>query len=292
MQIGPILAVLAAMIFGMGQVIVKRAVARTGESFTSVSVGIFTGALLFAFVLFFIGDWGKVWSLSWQGWVMLAAAGVSHFAIGRLLGYHSIGVIGANKASVLGRASILYAVTFAVIFLHEPITFYIITGILCIGVGVTLVGLEKEEKGPKLKGRGVVTGLAAALFWGISPVLIRPTMSEIGSPVAATFISYLAASLVIAALLSGKVRREQLTQLNRSSLPILVAHGMLFATAQLLRYTALSFSPVSIVNPLGCTIVVFVFIFSFLINRNLEVFTWKVLVGVMATVTGAFLLFK
>ncbi|MFC2067167.1 DMT family transporter [Chloroflexota bacterium] len=291
MQIGPILAIMAAMSFAMGQVIVRRGVSRTGESFSAVLVGLFAGTFLFAFVLFFTGDWHKIWSLSLHGWILLAAAGIIHFACGRLLSYYAIKVIGANKASIIGRTNVLYAVTFGIVFLNEPVTSYLVVGVLCIIFGVTLVGLAKEEKSHKLRGRGVIAELGAGLFMGTSPIFIKSAIGEIGSTLAATFISYLAASLVIATLLLGKGQRAQLAQLNRFSLIILILGGTFFATGQLLRYTALSYSPVSVINPLACTVVIFVLTFSFLINRNLEVFTWKVFVGIASIVFGATLLF-
>jgi drug/metabolite transporter (DMT)-like permease len=56
-------------------------------------------------------------------------------------------------------------------------------------------------------------------------------------------------------------------------------------------YTALKHSPVSVVTPLVATVALFTLIFSFLLNRDLEVFTWKVLIGAGVTIAGTFLLF-
>ena len=71
---------------------------------------------------------------------------------------------------------------------------------------------------------------------------------------------------------------------------------MLFAVVftslgQMFRYLALSYSPVSVVVPLTTTAVLFVFFFSFLLNRKTEVFTWWVFTGMVAIVAGSFLLF-
>ena len=292
MQLGPFLAVLSAMVFGMAQVFVKKAVTRTGETFSTVSVDTFVGTLLFAFLLLLTGDWDYLRSLSRQGWVLLSAAGIIHFVVANLLGNYAIKIIGANKASILSRTNLLYAVTFGIIFLHESVTVPIVVGILCIGFGAAFVGTSREEKSIRFQGKGVLAVLAGGLLWGLSPVLIRSAMLEIGSPVAATSISYLAAFVVIGVLLVGKGRREQLAKLDRHSLIILTFVGIFFAVGQLLRYMALSYSPVSIVSPLGCTVVIFVYIFSFFINRNIEIFNWKVLVGMAVTVAGAFLLFQ
>ena len=62
--------------------------------------------------------------------------------------------------------------------------------------------------------------------------------------------------------------------------------------AQLLRYAALIYSPASMVIPIGGTSAFFIFLFSFLINRNIEVFTRKVILGMVVMVAGTFLIFN
>jgi drug/metabolite transporter (DMT)-like permease len=50
-------------------------------------------------------------------------------------------------------------------------------------------------------------------------------------------------------------------------------------------------SPANIVTPLLGTQVIFIFILSFLVNRRIEVFSWKVALGMVATLAGTYLLF-
>lgn len=61
---------------------------------------------------------------------------------------------------------------------------------------------------------------------------------------------------------------------------------------RLLLYTALKYSPASVVTPIRGTQVLFVFFLSFLVNRRIEVFTWKIFIGIVVTVLGTFLLFQ
>jgi drug/metabolite transporter (DMT)-like permease len=292
MKLGPVLAVLSAMVFALAQVFVMKAVTRTGETFSTVSISTIVGTAIFAFCLLFTGDCESILSLSWHGWASLSAAGIIHFVAANLLGNYAIKIIGANKASILSRTNLLYAVTFGIIFLHETVTLPMVVGILCIGFGAAFVGTSREAKGTGFHGKGVLAVLIAGFLWGLSPVLIRSAMQEIGSPVAANSVSYLAAFTAIAILSVDSDRRKQVTHINRSSLAILAGGGVFFAAGQLLRYMALIYSPVSIVSPLGCTVVFFVFIFSFLINRKIEIFTWQVFVGMAVTIFGAFLLFQ
>ena len=242
--------------------------------------------------MFFTAEWEKLWSLSWQGFVQLGISGIIAFVFGRLLSYSCLRLIGANKASAILRTSLLYAVILGIVILKESLTSFLILGVLCIAIGVTLVSMEKEGRVPKIFRRGVLAGLGGAFFWGISGVLIKPAIEEIGSPYAAAFVSYAAASLVMAGMLFGKGHREQLTQLHRQSVIPLAIAGVFVTIAQLLRYVALGYSPVSVVEPLVNISGLFTFFFSFLLNRNIEVFTWKVFIGIVAVVAGTFLFFQ
>lgn len=291
MEVGLIFALLAATCFAGSHVFVRRGVHQAGESFSAVPISLFIGVFFFAVSLLFTWGWGRFWSLSWQGFVLLAAGGIIHFVAGRLLSYSCIRLIGANKAGAILRTVPFYAIVFSIIFLNESLTTFIILGVLCIVGGATLVTIEKEEKISKMQAKGILAGLGGAFCWGISPVLIKPAIMEIGSPFAAAFISYVAACLVIPGFLAHKGQRDQLIQIQRASLIPLIISGALVSIAQLFRYVALSYSPVSVVTPLMGTSVLFVFLFSFLLNREIEVFTWKVFTGMLATVVGAYLFF-
>ena len=61
--------------------------------------------------------------------------------------------------------------------------------------------------------KGILLALAAALCWGITPVLIKPGVEQIGSSIAGAFISYCAAAVVMLGLLMRKSLRQQVTQL-------------------------------------------------------------------------------
>ncbi len=298
MEIGLILALLSAVCFAGSSIFLRKGTVQAGESTTAVIITVFLGAFFFLFILLFTAQWDKLWSLSWQGFAVLAIAGIIHYIGGRSLFYSSIRLIGANKSSILARTSAFYAVIVGVLFLKESLTTLLVLGVLCIVAGAILPILEKQSASvphqretSKTQTRGILSGLGAAFFWGISGALVKPVIEEIGSPVAAAFVTYTVAALLLAGLLFRKEQRVQLTQLRRASLIPILTSGTFVATAQLLRYTALSYSPVSLVSPLISTGALFIFIFSFLLNRNIEVFTWKVFAGMAAMIIGAFLLF-
>jgi len=292
MDIGLIFAVLAAASFAGNLVFIRKGTLQAGESFTAMTIGVFVGTLFFAPVLIFGVDWDGLWSLPWYVFASLGMSGVLGFIVGRLLVYRSTKSIGANKTSPLVGTSPFSAVILGVLLLNEPFTIYLVLGVLFIVAGVALVSIKKEESTSRMRGRGVISGLGGAFCYGVSGVLVKVVIDELGSPFMGAFIAYLATALVMGVVLWRQEQREQLTQLNRSALIPLVIAGAFAALGQVFRFLALSYSPVSVVEPLLSTAVLFVFFFSFLLNRRIEVFTWWVFSGMVAIVAGAFLLFR
>jgi drug/metabolite transporter (DMT)-like permease len=153
---------------------------------------------------------------------------------------------------------------------------------------------EKRQKGLfNTDVKGILAALGAGICWGITPVLIKPAIGEIGSPLAAAFISYSIASLVIAFLFFRQQHREQISKLPLVTVLVPLIIGAIFASAgQLLNYAALGYSPASLVTPLLSTQILFIFLFSLLLNRRSEVFTPKIVVGMATIIAGIFLLFR
>lgn len=298
MNTGLIFIFLASAALAASTISIRRGVSRTGEAYTPVLISVSIGALLFTLMMVFTAEWPKVWSLSWQGLALLGGAGIIHFVGGRFLYYNSVRLIGGNKAGAIVKAEILYAVASGIILLNEPLTVSLIHGVLWIALGVTMVSLERQNPGAgepvgaaRIQARGVLTALGAGLLWGISAVMVKPVITEMGSPFVGVFVSYMAAFLVAAGLLLGKRQREQLLNLRRFSLRTFVIAGAFTSIAQLSRYIALSYNPVSIVQPLiPGTNVLFILLFSFLLNRSIEVFSRKIIIGIAATAVGTGLL--
>ena len=72
---------------------------------------------------------------------------------------------------------------------------------------------------------------------------------------------------------------------------VLSAAAILLVTGQLLRFFALKYSPVSVVQPLLGTVVVFTLIFSWIVNRRIDIFNYRVIAGMAIVVTGVFLIY-
>jgi uncharacterized membrane protein len=138
----------------------------------------------------------------------------------------------------------------------------------------------------------VLAALAAALFWGVSPILIKIGLKEVESPLLATFVSYVASSIVIGVSLFYPKNSEKLRRLTRPAIIPIIIGAVSVSAAQILRYIALNYSRVSLVEPLIYSMTsLFIFPLSFLINRQIETFNLRIIMGAITIVVGVCLIF-
>jgi uncharacterized membrane protein len=184
-----------------------------------------------------------------------------------------------------------------ILFLGEPLTIPLLIAVVLIFGGIVLIGTrggsEKRNKSTSEDSLslGVLAALGAALFWGISPFLVKIGLREVDSPVLAAFVSYAAASVIIGIWLLHPKNSEKLRRIDRSSLTPIIISAVTMALAHLLRYTALHYGALTAVQPLTSTQGLFVFPLSFLINRQIEAFSMRIILGAISVVMGVFLIF-
>jgi bacterial/archaeal transporter family protein len=293
-----VVAVGAGMLFAGSTVAARKAAYLLGEAYTTTAVGIFLGVPFFAVVVSIAGEWDKLLAASWGLLLRLAAAGVIHFIIGRVLSYEAYRLIGANKATPFQMTNLVYSIALSAFFLGESITVYTIVGAAGIFAGTSLISTEQRSVTEPSTGRlnnnvkGILLALAGALCWGVTPVIIKPAVAEIGSPFVGVFVSYLAAAAVFALFYIMKEPRQHLARVSTRDIFYSVVGGGIFAAAgQLLHYAALGGGPASLVVPLVNTTVLFTFFLSFFINRRIEVFTARIVIGMVVALAGTFILF-
>ena len=135
-------------------------------------------------------------------------------------------------------------------------------------------------------------GIIVGLITGIDYIFMKLGLSSTSSPspVAAAFISFAAATVVSSAFLCNENKRTTLFNMKREGVRLYFISGMFGSVGHLMRYVALSLGPASVVAPIVSTSPIFVLLFSFLLNRKLEVFSLNVIIGIIAVVVGAILL--
>ena len=87
-----------------------------------------------------------------------------------------------------------------------------------------------------------------------------------------------------------RVRIRDIAEMDKIALKWFTITGFMGSSAQLLRYIALGLIPISIVEPIHRTSVIFRVILGVIINRNHEIINARVLLGVALSIIGMYLL--
>jgi len=294
-MIGLVLALLSGFFLAASFVLLRRGVHLSGEISSTIPIFAFVGLVFFGVPVAITGELGNIASISWLAAGSLAGAGLVHFIFGRILGFTSVRLIGANRAVPIYTTNVIIAITLGILLLGESFTVSLLVAAALVFSGIILISFSgnagKKTAGDESLVVGILTALGAALCWGISPILVKVGLGELNSPLLAAFISYAASTIIVCIWLAAPKNFEKLRRVDRRSLAPVIMAAAAMAAAHLFRYFALSYSDLVMVQPLTTTQGLFVFPLSFLLNRELESFNLRGIFGAVSVVSGVFLIF-
>ena len=133
-MIGEGFALTSAVLWGMIPVLVRKGFSHASPSI-AVIVGLFASLPLFLGVFLFHPH-SVFESVTPQAALWFATVGITGPCLGRLFNYMGVERLGAARATPLINSAPLFTTLFALVFLHEHITFKIFVGMLCIVGGI------------------------------------------------------------------------------------------------------------------------------------------------------------
>lgn len=297
-MLGAFLALCSAATFALNNAFARRGVL-TGSVFQALSISVPIGVPMFLLGAIVTGSLGFFLHFSAKAYLFFALAGILHFAWGRYCNYRAVKAIGSNLAGPLQESSVLIALFLAVVLLGESLTGLKIVGILLVLCGPLLVVEVGKKKQPAKKlsftplyAEGYLFAGLSALGYGCSPILIRSAVehSGPGASLAGGTISYLAASFVVLAVIAGTGSLRDVKNVHPENAKWFMFAGLLVGVSQMLRYLALAVAPVTVVSPIQRLSLIFRMFFGWLMNREHEVFSWRLVIGTMISLVGAVML--
>ena len=292
MEFGPLFAILTAASFALTQILVRRATYQSEESFTPLAISLLVGTPIFVLLVTFFGEWETFISLTRKQYLLLISAGLIHLIIARFLFFNSTRIIGANPTAAITRTSVVFSIIFGVFLLGEEISGVNIFAAILIMIGAVLTSTEISRSAFRISTAGLLMGLGTAICSAGSATLIRPVMQKVDDIYAPTFIMYLTAfAVIVLIMLFSQKQRRAVLQQTRPNVLMISAGAVFLVVGHLCRFTALKYSPVSIVQPLVATIVVFVLVFSWITNRKIDLFNWQVIAGIIMVLAGVFMIY-
>lgn len=302
-MLGGFFALLSAITFGFNNASVRRGVL-SGTVLQALAITVPVGVPFFLVMIVVTGNISAVTGLTTETFLWLGSAGVLHFVFGRYCNYRSTKAIGGNLSGPWKQSNLILALFLAIVFLGEVLTPLKVAGIVLILLGAYFTSKAKFKKNKPKKDKleqndavtafepsykeGYTFALLAALAYGSSPILVRLGLENQGPGTSfwGGLISYTSAALVIGLILLLPGRWKHVREMSSSSIRWFSLASLLVGCSQMFRYMALAIAPVSVVTPIQSTSVVFRVIFSWLINRESEVFGAWVIVGVVVTMLG------
>ena len=315
-MLGFVFGIVSAAFFGMSVTTTRRGVL-TGTITQGLYMSILLGVPLFAIASLASGQMFQASVIPLSGYLFLMAAGILHFMGGRYCNYRAIRAIGANRMSTIGTIQLPYSVIVAFIFLGEGVSLLMGLGIFLILIGPFVIYERKDGRrtisggsdgqsssleagestgkasAPPLvlrQAEGYLFGVLGAVAYGTSPVFIRAALQSNNLGVFGGLIAYSAAGAMMLLVLAAPGRVTELRRMNKPTFGWFSASTVTVFFAQMFRFVALGIAPVAVVATLQRMHILFVYLFSFLMNRHLESFGSRIIAGILISVTGAVLL--
>ena len=329
-MLGALLSLVSAFSFSVNAIFVRRGMAGAGATATQGAfITVLMGVPLGLLAVVLTGQLFRFGEVSANGYLLLAAAGIVHFGIGRYCNYRAVGAIGAPRAITIQAVAIPYSVLMAIFLLGEQPTTLMLAGIGLILLGPAVMverrrspsspssGAAQRENVPSEQTpsppapergqtetpappasamelrqvEGYTFALFAAAAYGTSPLLIRAALEDATRTAAiGTFVAYFGAAAVLMASLALPGQRQLIGAINLRYMRLFGGAGVSVFLAQLFRFFALSLADVTVVNPLQRMSGVFTLVLTYLVNRSLERLDWRVVTGVMVSFVGSALL--
>ena len=302
-MLGAIFSLLSATCFALNNATTRRGVL-TGTVLQAMIITVPMGVPLFFILLLMFGQVGALGRMPLMAVVWLSIAGVLHFVWGRYCNYRAAKAIGTNLQGPASQSDIIFTLALAMMVLGEKLTPLRVLGI-CLVIGgpmVTMLGdlrAARQNKVQKTKGgfeplyiEGYIFAVLSGTGYGISPIFVRLALRDLGldAGLAGGFVSYVAATVAIALVALVPGIKINMGSLDPTARRWFFLAGLTVMLSQMFRYLALSVAPVTVVQPIQRLSLVLRFVFSWLINREHEVFSNKVWLSTGIALIGALML--
>lgn len=312
-MLGGFFALLSALTFALNQAGARRGVL-TGTVLQALCITVPIGAPFFLVIALIFGDLADLFSFTPAALFWLCLAGVNHFLLGRFFNYWAVQNMGTNLTGPIQQLDIIVSLSLAIWLLGETLTPLKVIGI-CLIIFAPLLSLrgdykaarsaaqgklgsgEKRPSGVGAKftpqlGKGYLGAVLSGIAYGISPILVRMGLEGAtpGASLAGGAISYGFAGLMLLSFVVITGRTRHVVSMDPTAAKWFAFAGVSVGSAQVFRYLALAMVPVSVVAPILRVNLVFRIVFSWIFNRDHEIFSPGIVVATFVSLFGALLL--
>lgn len=218
----------------------------------------------------------------WQ-WRYFILAGLMAPGLGRLFNYAGIDHLGVNLNAPIVYTNPLVSVSGAILFLGERLSTVGLFGGLLVIAGGTVVGSEPGDGSTSFRRRHLLLPVAAAVMYGGSNLFRKAGIDVVGSPLIASAVTITTSWLIAVSYVAW---RGVAFDVDDRELAFFALAGLSSSIAIPMLYLAFQVGLVVIVTPLMNLAPLFVLGMSFLLFREEEIFSLRVLLGTVTVVVG------
>lgn len=281
------LALITAFFYAVNSICIRKGLPGSDPTAAAV-VSLSVSAAFFVLLFFLFVPFRYLHS---PATLVFLIAGILAPGIFRFLSYTGVDRLGVTISSPISNSQTFVAVAIGILFLGERVTPAMVAGTLSIVLGIILLTSEAHKGKPTqatrvASKRDLIFPISAALVRGTSEALRKEGLNVFSSPFLGTMVTNLSGfvtSMVIMGLTGGF--RFSLSGGPRNYFMFALG-GMASAMAWVASFHALSRGDLVRVVPLITTAPLFTLLLSYVFLREVERFTWKIIAGTVAVVSG------
>lgn len=289
LQVGIAYALLAGALWGIGPLLLKRALKYTNVSTATlveqnVSVALLVGLATYN------GEIAHLDVTSSAFWAFFLAGAVGA-SFGKVFYYKGIDKVGASKATSVKNSSPFLTAILAVLFLGEALSWFLAAGVTLIVLGVAVLSQTKASGG-----RGVdrlqyfLYPIIAALCFGVNPIFKKFGIDAAGLPILGTMITQVTA-LIFMLLFARAINLQIKWQpVPAKALMLCVLSGITEGLGSLFTFFALVHGPAAILSPIWRISPLVTFALARFTLRGIEIVTVRDGLAAGLIVAGVFVL--
>lgn len=287
-----VLAVISAIAYGVDTYFVRKGLIESPFTITATFITLSVNFFMFL-VLFFL--FVPIDLLRIKQIYIFIIAGILAPGCARAFAYKGLQTLGMSISTPIVNAETLFSVLIALIFLKEPMTISIGTGVLSTITGVVLLSFEtgrnnKKNVSGKIQYRYLFFPLTASLFYGVSVFLRKLGLNFVHSPILGAFLTLATSWCVMTIFLFISRNAKQLFQVKRRSYVYFAMGGICSCVAWLSLFYALNIGKVIIVCPIAASYSLVTLLLSYLLLRSVERLTLNIGIATILVVGGVALL--
>ena len=289
LQVGIAYALLAGVLWGIGPLLLKRALKHTDVS-TATLLEQNVSVLLLVGLAIHYGEIRHLDFTSRAFWAFFLAGAVGA-SFGKVFYYKGIDKVGASKATSVKNSSPFLTAILAVVFLGESVSWLLVAGVTLIVFGIAVLTQTKAsgESGVD-RLQYFLYPIIAAFCFGVNPIFKKFGIDSAGLPVLGTMITQVTAlvfMLLFARAIGLQIRWQPVPA---KALILCTLSGITEGLGSLFTFYALVHGPAALLSPIWRISPLLTFALARFTLRGMEVVTLRDGVAAGLIVAGVFVL--